>query len=682
MKPQILFVGDHPHGITGNSNMLMEMLNRVDYSKYDVTVYAGNKGIINNPFKNLLQCPVIEGGHPQVDFVKENLITLLEGTKKLDVLIFVGLDLWLFHDNIPQILIHKRRLGFKWVSIFPYDTITVRKDWIKWLEPVDFPCVYSEYGYNMIKDHVKNVRYFRPPLHNADLFVSYPHEIRRQKQKEVFQILPDDAFVFGFFGVNQIRKDPQRLIKAFYQAKKDMPNLYLYLHTDANGVYNLDQYLDDCGREHGDVFIKMQGKYYDTDAMVSCYNIVDCVVTASLQEGLNWTIVEAMLCGTPVVASDTTAHKELLAGGVGILVKTDVPSYTPVITAKGVSWVDTYAADVNDLALKMKMIASDKRMRELCIEKGLKRGKQRVASCSDINDLLKEASKQTTRVVLKQPSVLFAQHSSAGDVLMTTRCLKDIRERHPNLQFIYMTSPQYMNIIEGNPYVDKVIPWNDEELSNHQVVYNPHGERILPGHWGRNSNSLLSDFYWKIMLIENPCDFYVGMKEPEQKIAEKISHETREIVILHTTGGDPEFRTYKYMKEIADDLWKKGYCTIQVGGKADYSAGALIDLRGKLSFQETARVVNKASYAITVDSFISHLCGALGVSQICLFGSGNSNVVKPNQIKGDLICMVPDYVKYCKGLGPCSASVRDCPVKCTGIHSPKDILEKFEEIIK
>jgi hypothetical protein len=246
-----------------------------------------------------------------------------------------------------------------------------------------------------------------------------------------------------------------------------------------------------------------------------------------------------------------------------------------------------------------------------------------------------------------------------------------------------MTQKQYIDILVNNPHIDKLIPWDERNFGEYMFVLNPHGERILPGHWGRNSNSILSDFYWQILMVE-PDDFYIEQKPPEEGIIDEIMKERLQsfakvlpICILHTTGGDPEFRTYKYMADIAKELRGK-YLTIQIGMKNDYPAGADIDLRGKLSFREAAWTVSRAEIAVTVDSFVSHLCGALGVSQVCLFSSGNYNVVRPNQIRGALLCMVPNYVLDCPGLGPCSASVRDCPTPCTGLHDPKKILEQIK----
>jgi ADP-heptose:LPS heptosyltransferase len=248
-----------------------------------------------------------------------------------------------------------------------------------------------------------------------------------------------------------------------------------------------------------------------------------------------------------------------------------------------------------------------------------------------------------------------------------------------------MTQPQYRNIIEGNPYIDEIVDWDLNRAKQYQYIYNPHADRIAPGHWGRNCNSLLSDFYWKILGVE-PDDFHIELKVPEvpdlrvrntYSMLEVNIVTDKPILVVHTTGGNPHFRTYKYMKDICQAMESK-YLTVQLGGASDYPAWAKIDLRGKLSFQETAWVMSKARMAVTVDSFISHLAGAFGISQVCLFGSGNYIVVQPLQVSGRLICMAPDYVKYCKGLGPCSGCITDCPVPCTSRHDPKDIIRNLQ----
>ena len=264
---------------------------------------------------------------------------------------------------------------------------------------------------------------------------------------------------------------------------------------------------------------------------------------------------------------------------------------------------------------------------------------------------------------------------------MTTKCFKGLRERYDGRPLVYMTQRQYVDIVEGNPYLKKVIVWDEAEFNSYRFRLNPHQERILPGHWGRNCNTILSDFYWKILMVK-PDSIFIDKVEPEEHIRDlvlSVITNGKKLCIVHTTGGDPSFRTYQYMNHVCQDL-RDDFYTIQVGSSTDYEAAADLDLRGKLSFRQTAWVMQQSVLSINVDSFVSHLAGATGVSQIVLFGSGNAFVVRPDQTKGELICMVPDYIMDCPGLGPCSGSIRNCPAPCTGVHNPKEIVSQVRQL--
>ena len=629
---------------------------------------------LQNDIFTPLPFTIIDAFEGQFDHSPGKLVRLINRSH-IDVLIFVGIDIWRYEKAFRDINILRQKNGFKWIVIAPYDLWTVRKDWLLWFKQPDISCIYSEYGYNLLKDHLPNVRYFRPPLNEANQFIPYDEEKRSKVRRTLFPSIGDDQIVFGFIGNNQVRKDPLKVVQAFYEVKKTVPNAILYLHTSLEtGVYNLKQYMKDMGLKTGDIISKVEGKSGSTESMVNIYNSIDFLVNASFQEGLSWTLVEAMLCGTPVIATYTTAQIELIEG-VGIPVLCNEPAMVPMYSESGSAPFDTFQCKLEDLTHAM-MRAVGMRDDELSLlkTKSLERGNEWLDGVHNINGLLEDLA-ITTRltVVEKNDDVLFCQKSSAGDVLMTTRCLKGLKERHKGAPLVYMTSRQYMDILEGNPYIEGVIPWDDIEKQNYKFVYDIHNDIILPGHWGRNCNSILSDFYWKILDVE-PDDFFIELKKPEGDYDTPLP-----ICIVHTTGGDAQFRTYKYMGDVCKAL-KNKYTTVQLGEKDDYPAMADIDLRGKLSFRESAWVMNKAVLAVTVDSFMSHLAGALGISQVCLFGSGNENVVKPNQMKGELICLSPDYVKDCKGLGPCSAAVRDCPAPCTGKHNPIDILEAIHSI--
>ena len=681
----ILLVGEHPQGVTGNSHMMGAVVNQIDLSKHRVCLFVSGRGGGNQlwempPTIHVIEALEIEvneqGGISHYDpWGAKKLVNTLS-SMNFDLVVSVGIDLWRYvmvYDQINQIRVRKR---FKLGAIFPYDLPHLRKDWLDWINFYDYPAVYSQFGYEILSKVNQKVFYFRPALFQSQKFKKYPSEERQKMRRSFFPTIPEDHLVFGFVGKNQFRKDPQRLIKSFMLAKKQYPKMTMYLHADMKGVFNLEQIMSDYGGQTGDFIIKPPGVAFDTEKMVALYNSLDCLVNCTLNEGLSWTIVEAQLCGLPIIASETTAQTELLNDGSGILVPCKELAYLPVVTRSGQSWVETNACKVEDMTNAIVTIAKSKELREDLSRKALEAGNRWVSGVHNFEEKFMPIVKKQIR-----NAVLFVQHSAAGDVLMTTKAFAGIKKRHPGVPFVYMTQKKYHDILVNNPFVNAVVDYDFGLMAEFSVVYNPHAERILPGHWGRNSNSLLSDFYWKILEVDRG-DFFLDKVAPPLGLIARtpLASNSKPIAVLHTTGGDPRFRTYMYMGVVAKYLKEKGYYTVQLGTREDYPADAEFDLRGMLSFRESAWVMSKAKLAVTVDSFISHLAGMYGVSQVCLFGSGNQFVVRPEQLGGKLICLSPDYIRYCPGLGPCSGSVRDCPHPCTGLHDPQLIIEKIEEI--
>lgn len=56
--------------------------------------------------------------------------------------------------------------------------------------------------------------------------------------------------------------------------------------------------------------------------------------------------------------------------------------------------------------------------------------------------------------------ILFSMPQSIGDIYMSTALLKNIKELYPNYNIYYATKPEYFEILDGNPYIHKVIPYS------------------------------------------------------------------------------------------------------------------------------------------------------------------------------------------------------------------------------
>uniref|UniRef100_A0A6M3J6Q9 Putative glycosyltransferase n=1 Tax=viral metagenome TaxID=1070528 RepID=A0A6M3J6Q9_9ZZZZ len=694
-KPRILFVGEHPLGTTGNCGMMNSLLSDIDTDKFDIScLAAGEPAEISSLLFHKIPFSIVNLVE-ESNFWGQNKLRSIIQQSKFDILLMVGIDLWRYIEIFDDLIKMRDGKKFKFGAIFPYDLVPVRSEIVDMCKRLDFPCVYSEYGYDKLKGQVSHLQYFKPPLHMSEIWKPITNEDKMKIREDLFRSsgISEDIFMIGFIGANQQRKDPQKLIKAFSVFNAEFENSVLYMHTEkALGVFNIPQCVMDYGIKPGKVLTKPDRKGYPLIQMPKVYGVFDVYVNCSIQEGLSWTVIESMLCGIPPIISDTTAHKEL-AIDENLLVPCDTPTQILIKAKTGQTWVDGFCCRSEDIYEALKWFYSQPpNVKEELREKSINKGNEWISGCSDINDLLEEVIKTKSEAVKtkvgigvgvkEKNAILFAQHSAAGDVLMTTRCFKGLKERHKGLDFHYMTQKKYHDIVEGNPYIDKIVDWDPLLFQKgvYMYVYNPHGDIILPGHWGRNCNSILSDFYWKLLRVE-PDDFFIEQKESEDvyhKIQDKV-----DIAIVHTTGGDSNFRTYKYMADVSYGLKGRGFYVIQLGGARDFPAGADLDLRGKLSFRESAWVMSKARIAVTVDSFISHLAGALGIDQIVLYGSGNYVVVQPKMMKSAVcIHMVPNYVRDCKGLGPCSASVRDCPAPCTGRHDPKLILEAVGSLVQ
>ncbi len=427
----VLFVGEHPRGITGNSAMMAALLEQLDTTKYKPVCFTSvsphNRA---NIFSTEPTYDVIVASETEVDFGSKNLLDLVRLNEDLGAIVVVGVDVWRYALAMEHIYQLSQTRKFKTICILPYDLPSVRQDYAMWFSAFDIPCVYSEFGYNVLKPFVPALQYFRPPLYNNEAFVPFDVEAKLEARQKYFSQMGKDRFIFGFVGANQFRKDPQRAMKAFFETKKEHPNITLYLHTNmVAGVYNLEQIANDYaaqyGAKTGDVISKKPNHYYGRESMIGINNSIDCLLNTSAHEGLSWTLIESMLCGTPVVAADNTAQTELLEGGTGHSVQCTEIGFIPVVTGSGRSFIETKLCDPEDLVAGMSKVVKYENYRRKLKDKGLKRGMEWLKGVDDINNLLEEACFPKFRHVGgdREESDLFIQHSSAGDVLMSTQCL-------------------------------------------------------------------------------------------------------------------------------------------------------------------------------------------------------------------------------------------------------------------
>jgi sugar transferase (PEP-CTERM/EpsH1 system associated) len=180
--------------------------------------------------------------------------------------------------------------------------IALSKDLAHWLrDSVAVPTRKITQIYN----GVDNTRFQR----RLDSAVVEPAELVRLRQS-----VDGEAVLIGTVGRMSGEKAPQNLLQAFLQLITDDPRarmrLRLVLVGDGPLRGEIEQQIVAAGAEH---LVWLAGARDDVPVLL---NSLKLFVLPSLGEGISNTILEAMACGLPVVATAVGGNPELVVNGV------------------------------------------------------------------------------------------------------------------------------------------------------------------------------------------------------------------------------------------------------------------------------------------------------------------------------------------------------------------------------
>lgn len=279
--------------------------------------------------------------------------------------------------------------------------------------------------------------------------------------------------------------------------------------------------------------------------------------------------------------------------------------------------------------------------------------------------------------------ILIIRSGAIGDVLMTTTAVRCIRNHFPDAEIDFLVGNHSKDILEGNPDIDHIIPFDD------RIIYEKRLSEVL--HLSKDLKKMNFDlavvfdksWMWGVFAFLSGAKTRIGFDRKGEGFANnlnmgfdgslyEVDYNNKVLALLGIGCSDRTMRIYPSAKDekIAQDIVKKnrkkgkiigiapggaknpgqvmdskrpkiefyakicdmigkGSCIIIFGSKEDSNAAdslkalttaKLIDETGKLELRQTAALIGKCDLFITHDNGLMHIAAAMDTPLIAVFG--------------------------------------------------------------
>ncbi|MFA6315525.1 MAG: glycosyltransferase [Candidatus Paceibacterota bacterium] len=334
-KKKMLVYADSAICSTGFGQVAKNILKRLA-DEYEITQFAINHPDLRDEFgapkKHNMPFEILEAKFLSPEDIRNGFKPSPYGKRKFaqyalthDFDIFFTIQDPIIMKDMIEFLqredVVKKREGFgfspfKTVAYFPVDSDYFYKDWEEVVEKFDVAVPYTFYAKDKCLKHNPSSKVVDPIYHGIDTDVFRPLPKKEKEAIRQFYKIPPEAFVVGNVARNQPRKDPPRLIMAFKEFKKKVPDAVLVMVCDPEEVaYNLNIVNKNFGLVGGkDVFFlgPKMGEYWETAKINEIYNTFDVGLSSTTGEGFNLFNFECYATKVPVILPNNTVAQELI----------------------------------------------------------------------------------------------------------------------------------------------------------------------------------------------------------------------------------------------------------------------------------------------------------------------------------------------------------------------------------
>jgi ADP-heptose:LPS heptosyltransferase len=261
---------------------------------------------------------------------------------------------------------------------------------------------------------------------------------------------------------------------------------------------------------------------------------------------------------------------------------------------------------------------------------------------------------------------LIVRFSSIGDIVLTTPIIRAIHTKFPNAEIHYVVKKEYQIVIESNPYIDKIHPFQKNETTFISDLKNEKFDYVIDLQKNRKSKQLvraLGVSHFSFNKLNFKKWFWVYFKIntlPLQHIVDRYFEGVKDLGIQNDQLG-LDFIIPDEQQFDMDDLpavFEDGYVAVTLGsmhntkripaekiieiskiihkpmillgGKdvvrdgeaiASQMSDRIFNFCGELDLYKSASVMHKSSCVLACDTGLMHIGAALNVPMAVLWGN-------------------------------------------------------------
>lgn len=325
--------------------------------------------------------------------------------------------------------------------------------------------------------------------------------------------------------------------------------------------------------------------------------------------------------------------------------------------------------------------------------------------------------------VMSNKKFLLLRFSSIGDILLTTPIVRCLKNAYPESEIIYLTKKNYLPLLEGNPYIDRLIGIQNNVFEIKKLLKQQKPDEIIDLH--KNLRT------WQVRLMNFDSKYStfnkINLKKwlavrfkklsilPDIHVVDRYFEAVRHLNVVYDGQGlDYFFKDknvnvsglpQKYVvwvvgakfatkavpvEKSAEIIAALSFPVVLIGGKEDIPKSQLImnklknyevyDFCGKTDFDESAYIIEHSIGVITPDTGMMHMAAALKKKIVVIWGNTVPQFgmypLLPNDLKHYYLPFEVNHLS-CR---PCSKlGFEKCPkshFKCMNDHDARMIAKK------